>query len=354
MRNAGRLKLGYYPLPPAEGVKIREMVIFGEAPTSVIDPCVGAGAALLQVTSGANCRLYGVELDALRAKAAQDSGIQTIQGSAFDVQSRVDQFSLLYLNPPYDAEVGQFANKRMEYVFLDHTFRWLKQGGVLVFVIPEDRIIHCTDILATHFADVRVYRMEDPESIRFKQIVIFGTRKPQHGTVRDKNLIALKRLAQGYVPFPVIDGTARPYAVPSSEATPPVYRGLPLDEIDNMIGASSAYKQVSQFFLPKEEIHGGRPLTPLHGGHVGLLCTAGLLNGVFSEGEDRHIARWRSNKHVQVIRETGEEGEEIIRRRERFSNDLALVYASGTVELLGETEQRKEDDGKCTSEDGEA
>jgi hypothetical protein len=74
-----------------------------------------------------------------------------------------------------------------------------------------------------------------------------------------------------------------------------------------------------------------------------LLCTAGLLNGVFSEGEDRHIARWRSNKHVQVIRETGEEGEEIIRRRERFSNDLALVYASGTVELLGETEQRKED-----------
>ena len=237
MRNAGRLKLGYYPLPPAEGVKIREMVIFGEAPTSVIDPCVGAGAALLQVTSGANCRLYGVELDALRAKAAQESGIQTIQGSAFDVQSKVDQFSLLYLNPPYDAEVGQFANKRMEYVFLDHTYRWLKQGGVLVFVIPEDRIIHCTDILATHFADVRVYRMEDPESIRFKQIVIFGTRKPQHGTVRDKNLIALKRLAQGYVPFPVIDGTARPYAIPSSEATPPVYRGLPLDEIDNMIGA---------------------------------------------------------------------------------------------------------------------
>jgi hypothetical protein len=35
--------------------------------------------------------------------------------------------------------------------------------------------------------------------------------------------------------------------------------------------------------------------------HVGLLCTAGLLNGVFGEREDRHIARWRSVKHVATF-----------------------------------------------------
>ena len=38
-----------------------------------------------------------------------------------------------------------------------------------------------------------------------------------------------------------------------------------------------------------------------HGGHVGLLCTAGLLNGVFGYGEIRHIARWRSVKHVTTF-----------------------------------------------------
>jgi len=31
---------------------------------------------------------------------------------------------------------------------------------------------------------------------------------------------------------------------------------------------------------------------------VGLLCTAGLLNGVFGEGDQLHIAHWRSVKFV--------------------------------------------------------
>jgi hypothetical protein len=41
---------------------------------------------------------------------------------------------------------------------------------------------------------------------------------------------------------------------------------------------------VMPFLAPHEEVATGRPITPLHGGHVGLLCTAGLLNGVFGQG----------------------------------------------------------------------
>jgi hypothetical protein len=62
------------------------------------------------------------------------------------------------------------------------------------------------------------------------------------------------------------------------------------------------------------------------------------MNGVFGQGEDRHIARWRSNKHVSVSHEAGEDGEAITRRRERFSSELALVYSSGRVHLLNETQ----------------
>jgi hypothetical protein len=36
-------------------------------------------------------------------------------------------------------------------------------------------------------------------------------------------------------------------------------------------------------------VQGGRPITPLHAGHVGLLCTAGLLNGVFGQGIYRQL-----------------------------------------------------------------
>jgi hypothetical protein len=55
MRNAARLKMGYYPLPESEGVKLRSLLTYTQ-PASVIDPCVGQGAALQLVTNGAPVR----------------------------------------------------------------------------------------------------------------------------------------------------------------------------------------------------------------------------------------------------------------------------------------------------------
>lgn len=78
----------------------------------------------------------------------------------------------------------------------------------------------------------------------------------------------------------------------------------------------------------------GRPLTPLHGGHVGLLCTAGMLNGIFGEGESRHIAHWQSVKSVDKTEEEEEDGKTVIRERERFSNELTLVFGSGDIATL--------------------
>ena len=67
MRNVARLKMGYYPLPEAAGVKLRSLLSFPE-PSSVLDPCVGQGTALYLVTNDAEVRRYGVELDAERAR----------------------------------------------------------------------------------------------------------------------------------------------------------------------------------------------------------------------------------------------------------------------------------------------
>ena len=71
-----------------------------------------------------------------------------------------------------------------------------------------------------------------------------------------------------------------------------VYRGLPLDLIEDLLPRSSGYRQASAVLFAQQADVSGRPLTPLHGGHVGLLCTAGMLNGIFGEGEMRHIAHW--------------------------------------------------------------
>ena len=106
-----------------------------------------------------------------------------------------------------------------------------------------------------------------------------------------------------------------------------------------------------EFHLPGSAGHPDTRLTGMRmpNSVVGLLCTAGLLNGVFGEGENRQIARWRSVKHVTTFVE--EDGDaEIIHHRERWTNELRLVYADGRVLKLTETAAKKEGevDGECT------
>jgi tRNA1(Val) A37 N6-methylase TrmN6 len=287
VRNVARIKLGYYPLPREEGKLLRKLLEFSAGTTSVIDPCVGTGAALHQLTDGAEAQKHGVELDANRAAAAAASGITTIQGDLFNTIAKVESFSFLYFNPPYDSEIGSMDNRRMEVLFLEHTYRWLAEGGVLLLVVPQARLDSSIPLLAENFADLRVFRLTDPESERFDQVALLGVRKRMRGQDYSRNRAALHGMVWQR-DMPTLQGNEKPYRVPAATSAQLVYRGLPLDQIEDLIVHSSAWKQVKALLLPKEEMAGGRPITPLHAGHVGLLCTAGLLNGVFGQGDQRH------------------------------------------------------------------
>ena len=80
-RNAARLKMGYYPLPESEAVRLRALLNF-TGPASIVDPCVGQGKAFEIITQGADVRRYGIELDAERAAVAQSKGIEIVKGGA--------------------------------------------------------------------------------------------------------------------------------------------------------------------------------------------------------------------------------------------------------------------------------
>jgi tRNA1(Val) A37 N6-methylase TrmN6 len=84
---------------------------------------------------------------------------------------------LIYLNPPYDFEIGEEKSQRMEKLFLEHVHRWLIRGGILVFVVPAKRIADCAALLSRDFRDARVYRLTETESARYKQVVLLGVRR---------------------------------------------------------------------------------------------------------------------------------------------------------------------------------
>jgi len=340
MRLAGRQRLGFYPLPLAEARRIRSFLQFPEGGCGALDPCIGEGKAFAQITNGAQVYGYGIELDANRAEQARSVAGEVIHGSCFDVQCPVESFSLIYLNPPYDFEVGGERSERMERLFLEHVYRWLKPGGVLLLVVPGTRLGECSAVLSVHFRNVQVYRLTEPESVRYKQVVLFAVRRTrkERERLQDNDITRARMwyasLSREMEQAPSLPGSPdRSYAMPPGDPVRMAYHGLPLDQIEDLLPQSSAYRRAAPVLFAREADINGRPLTPLHGGHVGLLCTAGMLNGIFGEGQARHIAHWQSIKSVEKSEEE-EDGKTIIREKERFSNELTLVFCTGEIATL--------------------
>ncbi len=343
MRPHGQTKLGFFPLPVAEAKRLRNWLAFPEG-FSALDPCAGDGVAFAHLLQNVACNRYGIEVDANRAEQARASGIEVLQANTMDVRCQAEGVSLLYLNPPYDWEAGESNNQRLEFVFLEHTYRWLKAGGVLLFVIPQLRLAKCARLLSEQFTDLRVFRLTEPACLQFNQIAVLARRRKRHSRLSDAALLDgvrylemlsvksdLERLGN------VVDVR---YEVPASERVVLTNAGIPLDQVEDLLLQSPAYRQAGRILLPKLGDVKGRPLTPLHGGHVGLLCTAGMLNGIFGEGDSRHIAHWRSVKFTDHWEEEEEDGTRILHDRERFSHELTLVFANGKTQIL--THEKKE------------
>ena len=343
MRPHGKTKLGFFPLPPAETERLRSCLSF--APEfSAADPCVGDGVAFARLLEGTPAHRYGIEIDSNRAEQARELGIETLHANAMDVRCPAESISLLYLNPPYDLEAGQTNNQRLELAFLEHTYRWLKPGGMLIFVVPQPQLKPCARILSEYFGDLTIYRLTEPACVQYKQVVLLGRRRKRHQYLRDSELLNSVRWLEMLVRKPdladLTDGGEVCYEVPPSGPVVLTDTGIPLDEVEDLLLDSAAYRQASRILLPKQRDVRGRPLTPLHGGHVGLLCTAGMLNGIFGEGEDRHIAHWRSVKFTDHWEEEEEDGTRILHDRERFSHELTLVFSNGRTQIL--THEKKE------------
>jgi hypothetical protein len=133
--------------------------------------------------------------------------------------------------------------------------------------------------------------------------------------------------------LPVLSERQVELRVPPTALAEVSYAGLPFDAIEDLLPASPAYRQVAQILDPQPISLDTRPLTPLHKGHIGLLSTAGLLNGRFGSGDRLHVASWKTKKRV-IRTEDTEDEKTIIREREQFVHELALAFANGETALI--------------------
>ena len=80
--------------------------------------------------------------------------------------------------------------------------------------------------------------MTDPESVRYRQVVVFATRRSrrEREQLRDNDIVARRAqfasIGKSYAQLaPLGDGGTPIYDVPESGPAKLEYRGLPLDEI---------------------------------------------------------------------------------------------------------------------------
>ncbi len=342
MHFTGKARLGFYPLPLAEAQRIRRFLAYpASVDYSAIDPCIGDAVAFEAMTEKAQAFRYGIELDAFRAKLAGTRIPGTIQGDALEVHCPVESFGCAYLNPPYDWTLAPGESCRTEQAFLNHIYRWLKPGGVLVLVIPAERLRECSGILATQFRDASVYRLSEPVCVRYKQVVLLAARRSrrERERVRDDEItrarLAYASMTRDPMRLPLLPQEPDAvYAVPESGPVQLVYHGLPLDDIEDQLPTSAAYRQAGRLLFPQPSRISGRPLLSLKSGAVGLLAVAGGLDGIFGSGPDRHISAWLLRKETDRFEESDGEGTVTIHERERFAHELALVFISGETSIL--------------------
>jgi predicted RNA-binding Zn-ribbon protein involved in translation (DUF1610 family) len=333
---------GYFPTPE----KVVNLITSHLSPPKSgdfrwLDPCCGAGIALARLAAMLGGETYGIELDMVRSAAAARRLDHTLAGDFKAQRLPKDEkagISVLFLNPPYDTDDS--AGGRLELAFLRDTQDWLMAGGVLVYLIPQYRISgYIAKRLATHFRDVRIYRFPDPEFARFRQVVIFATKRAQ--PVKDDATTLEIAMAQKGALDTLPHNPTHTYSIPDKPEHPFYFRRdeyEPEEVLEELKTAGVwAGKQWADLLTPRPR-QTVQPLMPLRRGHIAMVLAAGLLdNMTVQRGGTKLLVKGRLHKVQKDITDAADREKEQYRTREQFEASITtLDLHTGQVTTLAD------------------
>jgi predicted RNA methylase len=329
MRLEAQAKAGFYPTPSKVVDIIKTWI--GEktpGPRRLLDPCCGTGDPAAQIATAAGCDAYGVEINTDRAKAAKNLLSKVVAGNLFSVRARPGAFSILYLNPPYDFDA---EDGRTELSFLKHTLPYLTPRGLLLFVVPQKRIIpRIARVLSAYFEDLKVRRFPADEFQAFGQIVIAGFKKAR-AEIDGEVLASLTQIQSMDLPeihrkefsF-TVPAVGRDFFIRSSEFGP--------DELAEELKESSLWKEPALGLLEEDgqTRPASQPLMPPRKAHLAMLIAAGLINNQILEANGKRLLiKGTSKKVIDRFEEETEKGIKITERERIVTQINAFDLKTG-------------------------
>jgi hypothetical protein len=365
-RLASAVKGGYYPLPEIVTPLIASHISSPQG-GRILDPCAGKGVALVTIAITLNLEAYGVELNQARAHTATDqlqalAGRQGlplcdhhptrfIQGDYRTLVTIKGGYNLLYLNPPYDFD--QDAG-RLEYQWLRDCRKWLQPDGLLVYVVPQ-KILGYSRIaryLATWFSGVRIYRFPDEEYPVFKQVVLFGRRRPRAQRPEPDQVQRYRDMADLGLELNPLTAAGKPTYVLPKPIIPSkrfVFRSEFIDPEDaekeaGMLGLQTLAEWRQHLAPANGQAKPVTPLVPLKIGHMAGLIAAGFLDNQVLEvcpepnrddECERLLVKGRAYKkvtHSEAIEQLPSGGQQLVRTAtENVVTDVTTITPDGEV-----------------------
>jgi len=313
-------KLGYYPTP-IEVVKHIKNMLNIQKHSKLLDPCCGDGDALQRIAKGTGAVTYGIEIDKVRAQAAEQKLNFVINADAINnVKITNNGFDLLFLNPPYDYDIkeeGEGYADRIEAKFLRTLSRVLANNGVLVYIIPFNSLKKIWKFL-TRFHDLRVMAFPEKYYYDYKQIVVIGRywsflreEERQRNTSMMINILKYVNSENACEMLFTTENVLNMDDFLKYEITPsPVqirhFSSLHIDPEDaaKIIASSKLWDYLrSETTLPEKEVIS--PLFQPKQGHIAMLLAGGYMNGKIETDEGTFVI-----KGITDVSYTKEETEE--------------------------------------------
>ena len=341
MRLAAQAKGGYYPTPERVVDLIADLIhtpsgyYYRERESlRILDPCCGAGDALKRLVEGLSrpnalsMETYGIELHRDRAEEAERRLDHVLAADLFATSIANGAFGLLFLNPPYDYDA---EDKRTEHAFLTQTTRYLADDGLLVFIVPRQRLAVSARYLSTHYGRMRCWAFPDPEGQVFDQVALFGFRKTD--PVPDATAESMVLEWAVGEPEPL---RSHAYTEFTPSTTPKGDILFTTRTVDPAAAAAEARRsglwastEITDTLWPASDSR-TRPLMPLRRGHMAMLVAAGFLNNLVLEADGRRIlVKGRTSKDMVLVEDAPEKE---VHREKLNTTVVALDLDDGQIE----------------------
>lgn len=342
MRLAGIEKGGYYPYPATLYLKTASYLKAAPGRGRLLDPCAGEGLVGQALGKLLNCTTWGAELFPQRAEIAA-TRFDLLHPCAFqDTHLTNQSISFLWLNPPYDWDrLG--TEKRLEVEFLKKTLPNLMYDGILAFNLPHHVLKYAASTLAGNFTELRAYQFPEPEYSLFKQIVVFGVRKP-YSTPTKERLEILETWAT--TPLPELQDELTPlYQIPDAPkgnarfifAYPEENYLINLTRKSGVLH-SPAFQAALQ---PQEQQKMLAPAVPLKKGHLAMLMASGMMGTLRLKDQDgKHILiRGRVAKKIKYTKQPDPKDPETVieNYKDQFVTTITTLQTDGAMENIQDT-----------------